>query len=62
MGRARAFFALADLERDLLVFVQRGPSGHLDFRMVDEQILSAIVGSNPSEPLTGVPMMLYSTQ
>ena len=34
--RARAFFALSDLELDLLAFVKTGVTVHLDFRMMNE--------------------------
>lgn len=51
MGRARAFLTLTDLKRDLLVLVQGGAAGHLDFRIMDKQILSTIVGSDKTKTL-----------
>jgi hypothetical protein len=52
IGRTRAFFALSDLELDLLTFVERCIAGCLNFRVVDEQIFAAIVGINEAIALT----------
>jgi hypothetical protein len=42
----RAFFALADLEVDLLVFIKSCIAACLDFRMMDEQICAAVIRTN----------------
>ena len=44
-----AFFALADFEADALVFIQRGVAVHLDLRMMHEQILAAVIGSDKTK-------------
>jgi hypothetical protein len=49
---AWAFFALADLKIDLLIFIKRGIAAGLDFRVMDKQIFAAIVRSNKTKSLT----------
>ena len=49
VGRTRAFFALSDLELHLLAFIKSGVTFSLDFRVMNEQILAAIVWSDKSE-------------
>ena len=44
VGRARAFFALSDLELDFLVFIECCITFCLYFRVVDKQIIAAIIG------------------
>ena len=36
VGCTRPFFALSDLELDLLAFIKTGVTAHLDFRMMNE--------------------------
>ena len=50
----RAFFALADLEVDLLVFVEGGITTGFDLGVMHEQIGTAVVRANESETLTCV--------
>ncbi len=52
ISRTRAFFALSDLELDLLTFIERCIAGCLNLRVVDEQIFAAIVGINEAIALT----------
>lgn len=52
IGRTWAFFALSDLELDLLTFVECCIAVCLNFRVVDEQIFTAIVGINEAIALT----------
>jgi len=54
VGCTRAFFALADLEFHLLAFVKRGVAAHLDFRMMNEQILAGIIGGDKSKTFASV--------
>ena len=48
---AGAFFALSDVEVNLLAFIQSGIPAHLDFRMVDEQIIAAVIRGNKAKSL-----------
>ena len=54
VGRTRTFFALSDLKLHLLAFVKRGVAAHLDFRMMNEQILAGVVGSDKSKTFASV--------
>jgi len=49
-----AFFALADLELDLLAFVESGVTCGFYLRMMDEQIFTAAVRRDKSKTLTCV--------
>ena len=49
-----------DLERDLLAFLQRLESRHVDRREMCEQILTAAIGSNETKAF-GVVQPLYSS-
>jgi len=50
----RAFFALADLELNLLVLVEGGIAACLDLRMMHKQIGAAVVGANKSVTLARI--------
>lgn len=52
--RTRAFFALSDLELHLLALIKRGVAAHLDFRMMNEQILAGIIGGDKSKTFASV--------
>jgi hypothetical protein len=54
IGCTRAFFALADLKLNLLVFVKRGIAARLDFRMMDEQIFAAAIRSDKTKSFTRI--------
>jgi hypothetical protein len=41
-----AFFALSDLEINLLVLIEICVTDSLNFRMMDEQVIAAVIGSN----------------
>ena len=43
IGRTGPLLALSDLELDLLAFVERCIASSLDFRVVDKQILAAVI-------------------
>jgi hypothetical protein len=47
-----AFFALADFEIYLLIFIQSGIAARLDFRVMDEQIGAAVIRSDETKSLT----------
>src|SRR4051794_5819564 len=47
-----ALGALADLELDLLVLLKGAEAASLNFRVVDEHIGGAILGSNEPEPFS----------
>ena len=49
VGRTRAFFALSDLELNFLAFLKIGVAGRLDFRVMNEQIIAAIIGRDKSK-------------
>jgi len=49
VGRTRAFFALSDLELNLLALLKIGVAGALDFRVMNEQIIAAIIGADKSK-------------
>jgi len=51
VGGTGAFFALSDLEVHFLTFLQRGVTARLYLRVVDEQIIAAIIGTDKSETL-----------
>ena len=46
VGRTRALLALSDLELDLLAFIQRCIACCLDLRVMDKQVIAAIVRGN----------------
>jgi hypothetical protein len=46
VGRTWAFLALSDLELDLLAFIQRCIACCLDLRVMDKQVIAAIVRGN----------------
>ena len=52
IGRARTFFAFSDLEFDLLAFIERCVAGRLNLRVVNKQIVAAIVRLDETESLT----------
>ena len=52
--RTRAFPSLSDFELHPLAFVKIRVAAGLDFRMMDEQILSAIIGADESIPFVPV--------
>ena len=52
IGRAWAFFAFSDLEFDTLAFIERCVAGCLDLRMMDKQIVAAVVRLDETESLT----------
>jgi len=52
VGRAGTLFALSNFELDLLAFIERGVAGRLDLRMVDKQILAAVVRDYEAKSLT----------
>jgi hypothetical protein len=59
---AGAFFALAYVELDRLALLQLGVSAHLDFRMMNEEILAAIIGNDkPKTLFTIEPLYFTST-
>jgi hypothetical protein len=60
VGRTRAFFALSDIKLNLLAFLKIGIAGRLDFGVVYEQILAAVVGSDKSKALLSI-KPFYST-
>jgi len=41
-----AFFALSSLKIDLLVFIECCVAGGLNFRVVDEQVIAAVIRTN----------------
>ena len=49
VGRTRAFSALSDLKVNLLAFVKIGVTGAIDFRVMNEQIIAAIIGAYKSK-------------
>jgi hypothetical protein len=49
VGRAWPFFALSDLELYLLAFIKIRIPAHLDFRVMNEQILAAVFGADKSK-------------
>ena len=51
VGGTRAFFALSDLVINLLAFFKCGVTTRLYLRVVDEQVISALVGGDKSEAL-----------
>ena len=51
VGRARALLALADLEIDLLILVERRVPFGPDLRMVDKKVLAAVIRANEPESL-----------
>ena len=52
--RARAFFALSDLELDLLALVESRVAWSLDLWMMDKQILSTVIGVNEAKTFTWI--------
>jgi len=52
VGRTRAFLALSDLEFHLLAFVERCIARRLNIRVMDEQILAAVIRVNEAIALT----------
>ena len=48
-GGAGAFLALSDHELDLLTFVQSGISSALDFGVMDEQVLTVVIGGDKAK-------------
>jgi len=49
VGRTRAFFALSNLELHLLAFIKTGVALRLDFRVMNEQIVTAVIGGDKSK-------------
>jgi hypothetical protein len=52
VGRTWAFFALSDLEFDLLTFIKGSIARRLNFRVVDKEVTSAIVRGNKTKSLS----------
>ena len=52
--RTWAFFALADLEFNLLAFIERCVAGGFYFRIMDENIIAAVIRSNKTISLTSI--------
>ncbi len=52
VGCAWAFLALSDLEINLLAFIERCVAGCLDFRVMDKQIVAAVIRANKAKSLT----------
>ena len=52
IGRARAFFAFSDLEFNFLAFIERCVPGCLNLRVVNKQIVAAVVWLDETESLT----------
>jgi hypothetical protein len=50
-GCTRALLALSNLELDLLTFIERGVTLGFDLRVVDEQVLAAVIRSDETESL-----------
>jgi hypothetical protein len=56
----RAFFALTDFEVYLLVFIQGGIAACFNFRVMDEQISAAVIGSNETKTLTCIEPLYFT--
>lgn len=54
LNRLGALLALLNLELHPLSFVQGAVSRHLDLRLVDEEVLGAVIGDDEPEPLIAV--------
>jgi hypothetical protein len=54
VGRTRALFALSNIKLNLLAFLKIGVAGRLDFGVVDEQILAAVIGRDKSKALFSI--------
>jgi len=52
VGRTWAFFALSDLVFDLLAFIERCIARRLNFRVVDKEVIAAIIRGNKTKPLS----------
>lgn len=52
VGRTGTFFPLSDLELDLLPLIERCVTGCLDLRVVDKQIITAVIRCNKTISLT----------
>ena len=51
VGRTWAFFALSDLEFDLLAFIEGSIACRLNFRVVDKKVLATIIRANKTQSL-----------
>jgi len=54
VGRTWALFALSNIKLDLLAFLKIGVAGRLDFGVVDEQILAAVIRRDKSKALFSI--------
>ena len=52
VGRTWAFFTLSNLELDLLPFIKSGVAVHFNIRVVDKQVIAAIIRDNKTVSLT----------
>ena len=52
IGRTWTFFALPDLELDLLALIEGGVTCGLNLRMVNKQVFSTIIRVNEAKTLT----------
>ncbi len=59
--RARAFLALPDVELHSLILFQRGVALRLDLRVMNEQILPAIIRSNKPKALARVEPLYFTS-
>jgi len=53
-GGLRALVALTDLERHALVLLESAEAATLDLGVVNEDVSTAVFGSDEAEPLLGV--------
>jgi len=59
--RAGAFLALPDVELHRLILIQRSVALRLHFRVMDEQILPAVIGSNEAKTLARVEPLHFTS-
>ncbi len=51
IGGMWTFLALADLELNLLAFIQRSIALYVDVRVVNKQLIATIIGNDEAKPL-----------
>ena len=54
IGRTRTFFALSDLEFNLLAFIKLSEAFHLNFGVMDKQIIASVVRLDETVSLTRI--------
>ena len=60
VGRTRAFFPLSNLELNLLTFLKSRVAGRLDFRVMNEQVITAAVRTDKSKALLPIEPFYYT--